>query len=204
MGNPDCTDLNTWATVKCTGKWASEYRFSVDVASGEGELPLKFAWRRTRDKKLGALGNGHRDFKLVAFDPPSQYEDLSSKTSTTTEQCPNVEKHLLDLDIDEKEDSDKCVTKERSTSFSEDNTIPEAVLPSKNERVLAVYIHDPKWKSSPRQAHINFFESVPSEVELWCLTVVMGLQEKISRNKDAFACGSAGYGGGLRPLGSFV
>ena len=185
LGNPDCTDLKTWPMVKCLGRWAHEYKFYVDVGC---ELPLQFAWRRTRNKNLGAIGNGHRDFKLVAIDPPSKYENLTLKTSVGPEQ------HLLDLDIDEKPD-EKCIVSEAELQLQ---------LPGEKERILALYIHEPTWKSNPRQARINFFESLPWEVELWCLAAVMGLQEKISRNLDAYSCYSAGYGGGLRPLGKYM
>ena len=194
QGNPDCTDLTTWPVVKCLGKWAHEYRFSVEV---EGQLPLRFAWRRTRDKTLGASKKWHRDFKLVALDAPPRYEELSP---ISTVDLTEKEMHLLDLHIDE------TMLDEKSSvdGLEGFGPVPVGDVLDKNERLIGVYIHEPKLGSSPRQARINFFESLPAEVEMYCLTVVMGLQEKISRNQDAFTCYSMGYGGGLRPLGNYV
>ncbi len=63
QGNPDCTDLATWPLVKCLGRWAHEYRFCV---GWEGQLPLRFAWRRTRDKSLGACKRGHSPGSCLA------------------------------------------------------------------------------------------------------------------------------------------
>lgn len=185
LGNPDCTDLKTWPTVKCIGAWAHEYNFSINVGDG---LHFQFAWRRTKDKNLGAVGKGHRDFKLVAINPPLRYAETGSKSV----RC--YEKHLLDLDIDEVVD-DNCFLSQEELKLQ---------LPGERERVVAIYTHEPNWYTNSRQARINFFEHLPWEVELWCLAAVMGLQEKISRNLDAFTCYSAGYGGGLRPLGKYV
>ena len=99
------------------------------------------------------------------------------------------EKHLLDLDIDEQ------------YVMSQEEL--ELQMPGAKERVVGLYVHEATLKSNPRQARINFFEQLPWEVELWCLAAVMGLQEKISRNQDAFMCYSVGYGGELRPLGKY-
>lgn len=199
QGNPDCTDLNTWPVVKCLGKWAHEYRFVVEV---DGQPPLRFAWRRTRDKSLGASKKSHRDFKLVAFDSTvsPKYENLGpvlSSTRSSTNEA--VRMHLLDLDVDDVKSDEKCTIDE----LHDFGQVSHGNFLDKNERVIGVYIHESKW-SATRQARINFFESLPCEVELRCLTVLMGLQEKISRNKDAFSIGSAGYGGGLRPLGNYI
>jgi hypothetical protein len=195
QGNPDCTDLATWPVVKCLGKWAHEYRFCVELG---GQLPLHFAWRRTRDKSLGASKKWHRDFKLVALGAPPRYEELSPVS--TSGSCEKREVHLLDMDIDETRSNEKCSVDELE-GFGQ---VPAGNVLDKNERVVGVYIHEPKLRTSPRQARINFFESLPAGVEMFCLTVVMGLQEKISRNQDAFTLGSMGYGGGLRPLGNYV
>jgi hypothetical protein len=188
QGNPDCTDLETWPMVKCFGKWSHEYRFSVPV-NAEGSLPLRFAWRRTRDRGLGASKKWHRDFKLVALD--------AWRGTTRRDSAVETEEHLLDLDIDEKD----CCSVEEVEDVEQ---MPTDGPLEKNERVLAVYIHDPKWGTNPRQARINFFEALSPEVEMFCLTVVMGLQEKISRSQDAFTCYSLGYGGCLRGLGNYV
>ena len=195
QGNPDCTDLSTWPVVQCLGKWAHEYRFVVEV---EGQLPLRLAWRRTRDRNLGASKKSHRDFKLVAFDSlsPPKYEDLSPNSRAKTEAH---KMQLLDLDRNELRSEEKC-------SIDELDALGQAagnVRVEKNETVIGVYIHESKW-SATRKARVNLFESLPLEVELRCLTVLMGLQEKISRNKDAFTVGSAGYGGGLRQLGNYI
>ena len=198
QGNPDCTDLSTWPVVQCLGKWAHEYRFVVEV---DGQLPLRFAWRRTRDRNLGASKKSQRDFKLVDLDStsPPKYEDLSPFLSPKSSAKTEVhDMHLVDLDVDE-------LTSEGS-SIDELDGLGQAagnVRVEKNETVIGVYIHESKW-SATRKARINLFESLPLEVELRCLTVLMGLQEKISRNKDAFTVGSAGYGGGLRPLGNYI
>jgi hypothetical protein len=202
QGNPDCTDLSTWPVVKCLGKWAHEYRFVVEVDGPRGQLPLRFAWRRTRDKNLGASKKSPRDFKLVALDSPSppKYEDLrpsSSQNASLKAEVPEV--NVLDLDMDEFTSDEKCSIDELDGL----GQVPGGNVLEKNERVIGVYVHESKW-SATRQARVNLFESLPLEVELRCLTVLMGLQEKISRNKDAFTVGSAGYGGGLRPLGNYI
>ena len=200
QGNPDCTDLSTWPVVQCLGKWAHEYRFVIEV---DGQFPLRFAWRRTRDRNLGASKSSHRDFKLVALDSlsPPKYEDLSPFPSPNSSAKTEAHKtHLLDLDVDELTSEEKC-------SIDELDGLGQVaagnVRLEKNETVIGVYIHEWKW-SATRQARIDLFESLPLEVELRCLTVLMGLQEKIIRNKDAFTVGSAGYGGGLRPLGNYI
>ena len=203
QGNPDCTDLSTWPLVKCLGKWASEYRFVVEVDGPCGQFPLQFAWRRTRDKSLGASKNSHRDFKLVALDsePPPKYEDSSevaSRTLSSKNAGPSV--HSIDLNVDELKSGGFCSVDELDDL---EHTPTANFIEQRHERVVGVYIHESKW-SATRQARINLFESLPSEVELRCLTVLMGLQEKISRNKDAFSVGSAGYGGALRPLGNYI
>ena len=190
LGNPDCTDPKTWPVVKCRGKWAHEYQFCVDV---DGGLPLRFAWRRTRDKGLGAKGNGNRDFKLVAIDTPPIFEEIGSQRTSTKA------KYLLDSSNEEDEYKDADPYSKESAP-SPDTT----EYPDKSERVVAAYIHDTEWRSSARRAHIDFFERVPPDVELSCLTVVTGLQEKIGRNREVFAWSSLGYGGLLTPLGSYV
>ena len=194
QGNPDCTDLETWPLVKGLGKWSHEYRFSFQVHE-DSSLPLRFAWRRTRDRGLGASKKWHRDFKLVALDAWNGAERTERRDSAMETKI-----HMLDLDIDEKVSAKSCSVEEVEDAVQ----MPTDSALEKNERVLAVYIHDPRWGTSPRQARINFFEPLPPEVEMYCLTVVMGLQEKISRSQDAFTCYSLGYGGCLRGLGNYV
>lgn len=193
-GNPDCTDLATWPVVKCLGRWAHDYRFCVEVEDGL----LRFAWRRTRDKRLGASRKWHRDFKLVAVDSLVKDEVLERQDNSVSRLRKEV--HLLDLDADGKIPEENLSIEELDGCGG----LPAGNVLNEDQRLLGVYIHDPKWGSSPRQARINFFDSLPPEVELHCLTVVMGLQEKISRNQDAFTCYSVGYGGCLRGLGNYV
>lgn len=200
MGCPDCTDLKVWPVVRCFGRWSHEYRFEVDLG-GKGGLPVRFAWRRTRDGGLGASGKWHRDFKLVVLDGVDGIgvSETLKRQDSAIDGVDN-ETHLLDLDIDEKTLEQRYSTYE----VNEDKEMPAEDTVRKIERVLAVYLHDPKWGTNPRQARIDFFALLPPEVELYCLTVVMGLQEKISRSQDAFTWYSLGYGGALRGMGNYV
>lgn len=199
QGNPDCTDLSTWPVVKCLGTWAHEYRFVVEL---DGQLTLRFAWRRTQDRNLGASKRSKRDFKLVTLDSMSPHRH--EKSSPTSSLKSNAKAELLKVDLLDL-DADKRTSNEEWSIEELDGLgqIHHSNVLDKNERVIGVYIHESRW-SATRQARINLFESLPLEIELRCLTVLMGLQEKISRNKDAFSIGSAGYGGGLRPLGNYI
>jgi hypothetical protein len=191
LGNPDCTDLETWPQVRCLGAWAREYRFSVRVSRHDwGDEMWEFAWRRTRAKDLGAGGKGHRDFKLVVVGTPVVIygDDVRCESE-------RVEKGLL-VDVDEDEDG-----KDEVDIVSEEKEVveePEHVGP--NERLVAVYTHQMSMKGCKRGAHISWFEDLPGDAELWCLAAVLGLQEKITTNKQAFAIG---YYGALMPLGSY-
>lgn len=181
LGNPDCTDLETWKVVKCKGKSAYEYRFTIGGPRGE----QKFAWRRTRNKQLGAQRKGHRDFKLVAFGPPpSEYNEL---------EVPSMHgEKLIPLESDEDEVYEDDLPPRTNDNKKED------------ERIVGIYFMDTYFKSSSREAKINFFENLPKETELWCLAAVLGLQEKISKNQDVMFMSSFSYGGGLRALGNYI
>ena len=140
----------------CLGKSCREYRFSV---AGQ-----EFAWRRTRDKQLGSLGKGHRDFKLIAL----LWESLSTPSSYTgdSDSAINNNEDLIDLSSET----------HRGTGSSQLRG---------QERILAVYIQQ---RDHSRHANIKFFETLPWSIELWCLTAVLGLQEKIQRNLVSSIC----------------
>lgn len=179
LGNSDCTDLNTWPIVKHKGRSSYEYRFS---AGGQN-----FAWRRTRNKQLGAQRKGHRDFKLIAFGPkPPEYQEIRD---------PNADNEKMPLDSDsEKIEVEKDELPAR----------PSKTYGKEYERILGIYYMDTYFESNSREAKINFFEQLPEETELWCLTAVFGLQEKISKNRKVLLMASITYGGGLRALGNYI
>lgn len=177
LGNPDCTDLNTWSVVKCKGKSAFEYRFRVGMQ--------EFSWRRTRDRQLGAQRKGHRDFKLVAFDPPEPDYRHSQDIMMDGEKC--------SLDMEDEKIEERFL-----------HCIEAHNKEIRAERVVAIYYLDTHFKSNSREAKINFFEELPKKTELWCLAAVLGLQEKISKNQDVLLLSSFGYGGGLWWLGNYI
>lgn len=178
LGNPDCTDLNTWPVVKCRGKSAFEYRFSV----GEQQ----FAWRRTRNKQLGSQRKDHRDFKLIAFDLPcSNYKKVEDVT-WSDEKC------ILDTNDDEAQENKST----HNVNDCENNKV--------DERLIGVYCQNTQRKKNSREAKINFFVELSKETELWCLAAVLGLQEKISQNQNVMMLSSLSYGGWLWWLGNYM
>lgn len=184
LGNPDCSDLGTWPQVKCKGAWAHEYRYSVKVHEEDGrEREYEFAWRRTRDKEgLGASSKGHRDFKLIAIGTPTEvYRDERPKATATVDA-----KEMLN-DSDE-EDCTPASLKE----IEEKKVVEEPELVGQDEQLVAVYVHDATLFGTKRTATINWFQSLPAEAELWCLAAVLGLQEKITTNKQSMAIGYYG------------
>jgi hypothetical protein len=188
LGNPDCTDLKTWPLVRCKGALAHEYRFSVQMPLSDGRQQLQeFAWRRTRAKDLGAGNKGHRDFKLVAIGSPvTMYQDAS----TAVEKGKATKETLIDIDD---EDDEEIFSNEKEVSDD-----PHFV--GQNERLIAVYNHEFSMKGCRRSASIVWYQALPAPAELWCLTTIFGLQEKITTNKQAFAIA---YYGTMQPLGSY-
>ena len=180
LGNPDCTDLGLWPVVQCKGKWAHEYQFCVD-----GRM---FAWRRTRDRMLGAEGRG-RDFKLVAL----ASSQAPSKSEAVPEREYEKEERLIDFE------DEKCVVEQEQENAYECDRQQQS---EREERIQAIYIHEATWGSS--KARIHFFEHIDWGLELWSLAAVVGLQEKIRRNQEAWTMASMSYGGGLRPLGRYL
>lgn len=177
LGNPDCTDLNTWPVVTCRGKSAFEYRFSV----GEQQ----FAWRRTRNKQLGSQRKDHRDFKLIAFDQPGPSCDEVRNATWNDEKC------ILDMSNDEAQGD--------STHYGNNGDNKMAY-----EKVIGVYCQNTQYKKGSREAKINFFVELSKETELWCLAAVLGLQEKISQNQKVMMLTSLSYGGWLWWLGNYM
>lgn len=183
LGNPDCTDLSTWPQVRCKGAWAHEYRFSVRVNDDGLERQYDFAWRRTRDKAgLGAGSRGHRDFKLIAIGTPTEmFRD------ERPQKIPAADSKEMMNDSDE-EDHTSASLKE----IEEKQVVEGLEMVGQNEQLVAVYIHDASIMGTKRTATINWFQSLPPDAELWCLAAVLGLQEKITANKQSMAIGYYG------------
>jgi len=57
LGNPDCTDKDSWPIADCAGWTDKAYSFTVAGRS--------LQWKRTHNKDLGAKRFGNKSFKLV-------------------------------------------------------------------------------------------------------------------------------------------
>jgi hypothetical protein len=184
LGNPDCSDLSTWPQVKCKGAWAHEYRFVVRAHDDDGKEQMhEFAWRRTRDKEqLGAIGKGHRDFKLIAIGIPTEvFQDVKPQPAASVAS----KDYLQDSDEEE-------ATPESLNEVEEKQIAGGSAFVGPNEHLVAVYIHDASVIGTKRTATINWFQYLSPEAELWCLAAVLGLQEKITTNKQSMAIGYYG------------